>query len=410
MRLINIHTLELREFGEDRPHYAILSHRWSDDEVTYKDFVKGRRTDSTGYQKIVRFCEYVKQREKSYPGVHGTTKHELRWAWVDTCCIDKRSSAELSEAINSMYNWYEQARYCVAYLQDVRDLVPTQQETVKILRNSAWFGRGWTLQELLAPVRVIFCDSAWRRIGTTSDEDVLNAINDATGIETYYLNRQLRSYQYPRGACAAKKLSWAARRRTSRKEDEAYCLLGLMDVNMPLLYGEGGKKAFRRLQEEFIRRSDDESIFAWRVEGTKQRLSGILAWQPSCFGRAGSIESLPFVQRFRRPPYAITNKGLQIVAPVVQYKPLHDPEGSSLRYYCIPLNCREASSSNCTNERCVIYISETPAMEVAARLNYVPGDDEPYGAWRKDNTWHESFLGSKQVREGEREFLIHLDY
>lgn len=153
MRLINTETLELQEFfGSVIPEYAILSHRWGDNEVGYKDFVKKRITTGAGYRKIVECCAFASSRG-------------LEWIWIDTCCIDKRSSSELSEAINSMYRWYADATECYAYLtdldlEDCRSAVPSSA-----LAKSDWFSRGWTLQELIAPSRVIFLDKVWRTFG-----------------------------------------------------------------------------------------------------------------------------------------------------------------------------------------------------------------------------------------------------
>lgn len=143
MRLINIHSLEIKDFLDltQVPPYAILSHRWTDDEITYKDFAKGRRKSSAGFRKIEQFCHWVK---KEQPKVQGWLEQagppqRVQWIWVDTACIDQRSSAELSEAINSMYHWYREAAFCVAYLADIANF-PTQEQ----LAESEWFERGWT--------------------------------------------------------------------------------------------------------------------------------------------------------------------------------------------------------------------------------------------------------------------------
>jgi hypothetical protein len=143
MRLLNTTTLEFREFPDlpDEP-YAILSHRWGSEEVTFKEYRKSRATvqNRAGYKKIVEFCHIAKQRGFSY-------------AWIDTCCIDKRSSAELSEAINSMYRWYEMSMECYVFLEDYRPEEPRSFPTCE------WFRRGWTLQELIAPRYCVFFTS-----------------------------------------------------------------------------------------------------------------------------------------------------------------------------------------------------------------------------------------------------------
>lgn len=138
MRLIDVHSLVFEEFFEERiPPYAILSHRWSDDEVSYKDFLNERKHSSTGYQKVRSFCDLVRTRlldDKNNP---------LHWAWVDTCCIDKESSAELSEAINSMFRWYRKANVCIVHLADFKS--PRPGEAASMLKGLAactWFTRG----------------------------------------------------------------------------------------------------------------------------------------------------------------------------------------------------------------------------------------------------------------------------
>jgi hypothetical protein len=168
------------------------------------------------------------------------------------CCIDKGSSAELSEAINSMFRWYERAVVCYVYLSDIHSTEASDINTAK------WFRRGWTLQELLAPATVRFYTASWNFIGTKLD--LISTITSVTGIDADTL----------RGAdldhiSIAKKMSWAATRETTRVEDGAYCLLGIFDVNMPLLYGEA-ERAFQRLQEEILKVSNDQSLFAWGVK------------------------------------------------------------------------------------------------------------------------------------------------
>ena len=178
------------------------------------------------------------------------------------CCIDKTSSAELSEAINSMFRWYEKAKVCYAYLSDVSGDANLKKDVSEFV-GSRWFTRGWTLQELVAPKSVLFYSrryTGWHFLGTK--EDLCDHISAVTGIDTDTL--------YGAGlelASVARKMSWASHRETTRVEDTAYCLLGIFDVNMPLLYGEG-KKAFLRLQEEILRSSYDYSLFAWGLNLT----------------------------------------------------------------------------------------------------------------------------------------------
>ncbi|GIZ45059.1 hypothetical protein CKM354_000824300 [Cercospora kikuchii] len=300
MRLVDTHSLKLVEFTEDKTpygRYAVLSHRWSDDEVTFKEFRKGLNQDSIGHRKIVAACEYAKAQRHAY-------------IWIDTCCIDKRSSAELSEAINSMFRWYQRSAACYAYLQDVSYEGTADEFTIlDALRASRWFGRGWTLQELLAPAEVIFLNAQWRAIGSRQDDYIATAVSEITGIGLYDLNNF--NHQRP---SVARKMSWAARRVTTRPEDLAYCLLGLFDVNMPMLYGEGMLKAFMRLQQEIIKKSDDKSIFAWGWDLPGEfglAWYGLLAPSPAPFEKCGEIvvDEGNFENKY---PYEMTNQGLSL--------------------------------------------------------------------------------------------------
>ncbi|ETS87132.1 hypothetical protein PFICI_00960 [Pestalotiopsis fici W106-1] len=260
MRLINVESFIIEEFTHDFPPYVILSHTWQDGEVSYQEFHTAEARQKAGFQKIARFCLLVNRMHYEY-------------AWVDTCCIDKTSSTELSEAINSMFRWYQNADLCIAYLCDVTWV---EEEQVWPQWNaSRWFTRGWTLQELLAPPSVLLYNSDWQCLGDrTSFSTWIQAI---TGINERYLvdgeddlggnhptnnDKSRRRLSRIRDSTIAEKMSWAARRQTTREEDIAYSLLGLCNVSMPLLYGEGSY-AFIRLQEEIIRRNFDWTLLAW---------------------------------------------------------------------------------------------------------------------------------------------------
>ena len=249
------HRARVLEFGDDEvTKYAILSHRWIEQEVEYDEIVKLAKMDMEnrdeirqrdGYRKILDSCMQAE-------------KDGYEWLWVDTCCIDKGRSAELSLAINSMYRWYENAKVCYAYLHDVLD------PSFPVARNNEryatgwpeWFLRGWTLQEMIAPSNVQFFNKKWQAIG---DKRTLAPIlKNITGVPEPILTRGLPGNR----PCVAQIMSWAANRTTTQVEDRAYSLMGLLDVNMPMLYGEG-KYAFHRLQLEIMRKSNDQSIFAW---------------------------------------------------------------------------------------------------------------------------------------------------
>ncbi|KAL8686569.1 MAG: hypothetical protein Q9218_007013 [Villophora microphyllina] len=281
MRLINTSSLTLHNFNEAKiPAYAILSHTWGEEEVSFQNFEDRGSKTLAGYIKINNCCALARSDGWQY-------------VWVDTCCIDKTSSAELSEAINSMYRWYKNAQVCYAYLVDITELRPDE------FVASRWFNRGWTLQELLAPAIVIFYDCNWQEVGTKSS--LRKLVSTASSIHYRHLAN-------PTGASVAATMSWAAKRQTTRVEDIAYCLMGLFDVNMPLLYGEG-QKAFQRMQEMILQKTSDESIFAWKDAGLTW--SSLFARSPDAFAGSGDIRPRIFPRLYRRPS-VMTNRGLEI--------------------------------------------------------------------------------------------------
>jgi hypothetical protein len=159
-----------------------------------------------------------------------------------------------------MFRWYEGAAVCYAYLaKQIRADSESPMGLTKQLQNCRWFSRGWTLQELLAPRDVVFYDHQWNTIGNKFD--LSSVLSDVTGINQGYIETTLPLSE----AIIAEKMCWASERETTREEDKAYCLLGLFGVNMPLLYGEGGSKAFLRLQEEILKKSYDATIFGRKL-------------------------------------------------------------------------------------------------------------------------------------------------
>ena len=260
MWLLNTTTLELRYFNSpDTIRYAILSHVWQEEDhtLTFHDIKaihtrctdKGEDPRALVQEKVRRFCTLAA--EEGY-----------EWAWLDTCCIDKTSSAELSEGINSMYSWYEHSTVCYAYLFDVRDDDDPFART-SAFRRSMWHKRGWTLQELIAPSSVVFLSASWHSIGTKSA--LVRLLSEITGVASDVLlwggSSPGRSWRTR--VSVAQRMSWASGRVTTRKEDRAYSLMGIFGVTMPVIYGEGGEQAFYRLQREIINICPDQSIFAW---------------------------------------------------------------------------------------------------------------------------------------------------
>lgn len=338
MRLLHTQTLQFKDFLDSNIEpYAILSHRWGDSEVTLREFNKQRDTfrsftlfqahykklqdQHTGLWKIIRCCQLA-------------AEHGFTWVWIDTCCIDKSSSAELSEAINSMYRWYNEAGECYAYLSDIASEVTKDSaggRAVQHLTESKWFTRGWTLQELLAPKKMFFYDQSWNYVGTR--EDLSHDISLATGIDVEYLQFFETHEEHFTHASVAKRMSWVSVRQTSRIEDMAYCMLGIFDVTMPLLYGEG-KKAFMRLQLEIIKKNDDESIFAWKKDTSSL---GMLALWPTAFADSRDVWIDETETRTEeRLPYSMTNKGLEFRTMIDWWASDDNYEGTVLT---IGLNC-----------------------------------------------------------------------
>jgi len=221
--------------------YAILSHTWGLEEVLFKDIQRGIGASKKGFEKLRGCCQKA-------------AGDGFEWVWIDTCCIDKSSSAELSEAINSMYRWYAMSTVCYAYLEDV----PADSDPRTLageFARSRWFRRGWTLQELIAPRDVRFYTRDWVELGTKYS--LAAALAEITKIPLRILWGG-----DPSTCSVAQRMSWACNRETARDEDKAYCLLGLFNINMPMLYGEGAK-SFLRLQKKILKQEEDYSIFAW---------------------------------------------------------------------------------------------------------------------------------------------------
>ncbi len=340
MRLLHTKTHQLHEFGDhNRPLYATLSHRWRTEEVTFQDIESGRAPQNASYDKIEDTCRLA-------------ASHGFDYVWIDTCCIDKTNSSELSEAINSMYYWYETCTVCYVYLFDVQgepvarledcgafeeemeehheDDASFEQQSIKLrshavaeavptdadlddatlveFEHSEWFKRGWTLQELIAPREVIFLNRNWKGLCTKNSRST--EISNVTGIPEFILRSG-----HPADASIAQRMSWASRRVTTRIEDRAYCLMGLFGVHMPMLYGER-EQAFIRLQEEILKTTDDYSIFAWKHDGEKSGWAwefsrGLLAPSVDCFAKSGNI--IPdSIEGSLRGTITVNNKGIHI--------------------------------------------------------------------------------------------------
>ncbi|OJT05153.1 Vegetative incompatibility protein HET-E-1, partial [Trametes pubescens] len=428
MRLLDTSTGHFHDINSslDEP-YAILSHVWNppdapEPEQTFQDLQAIQKkcptvsilSDSGVSSKVRLACTVA--RDEGY-----------RLLWLDSCCIDKTSSAELSEAINSMFEWYANSSICYVFLADVEDnkapryasdvatshavhgsdtpgavsivsesqlhLPATENDhcvsqpihdshscpreadserftsdahsatsnfasdntgnsspywTLSLRRrfcSSRWHTRGWTLQELIAPRTVLFLSSGWNILG--SKLTLSDLIEEATGVDHDVLTHK-------KSLCSvsvAQRMWWASGRKTTRIEDEAYCLMGLFGVNLPTVYGEG-RRAFIRLQEEIFRTIPDQSIFAWELSehytfkrhqtdtvrdqirkgsrpamlerGRFDTVDGLFALSPRCFALSKGLGPIPhedFVARLQGlipsttslpfPAYTITSYGVR---------------------------------------------------------------------------------------------------
>ncbi|OJT10259.1 Vegetative incompatibility protein HET-E-1 [Trametes pubescens] len=337
--------------------YAILSHVWDDSEqpfqdiqrlhsadVSYGSMGKGEHSDCAN-NRLDGASQDLKNTtppisNKILGCVKTAKAHGFGWVWIDASCIDKTSSAELSEAINSMFSWYENASVCYAYLNDVSKSCVLRSPK-SAFRTSRWFTRGWTLQELIAPRCLVFMSSEWTYIGTKASLAPL--LSEITGIDVEVLTfrRELRQVS------VARRMSWASGRKTTRVEDEAYSLMGLFGITMPTIYGED-KKAFRRLQEEIMKQSPDQSLFAWGralppgarrgrlARDIANPIGTLLAPSPCCFASSAGYRPIPpgriadAVQGIicvppsdtpTNPNFAVTSAGIKCQLLVVDFKP-----------------------------------------------------------------------------------------
>ena len=410
MRLLDTYTGRFVEKDprKDTFKYAILSYTWDcGGEQTYEQLkkIQGEYASEnllwggmySNHPVISAIWGNPKLSLKILNACVIARKDGYRYIWIDSCCIDKTSSSELSEAINSMYAWYAGADVCYAYLADV---LPDEnpQEGGSRFRTSRWFKRGWTLQELIAPAHLRFLNKDWTPLGTK--EELAGLVNAVTGISIDVLLKPDSLHDFS----VAQRLSWAAGRETTRVEDRAYSLLGIFDINMPTLYGEG-ERAFQRLQEEILRRIPDQSLFAWGFVNTGDsprnvdprtsplqlnyesphhftlRPITLAAWDsssisllspsPDTFVGCGSIEAAPISQLLYHypdlpiPDYGFTPFGIRTQIPLI---PLHDflPDcsweysGDPSKYYLAILGCEHADHPGHLFAR-VCYASPSPS-------------------------------------------------
>ncbi|KAI0712865.1 heterokaryon incompatibility protein-domain-containing protein [Cerioporus squamosus] len=342
MWLLSTDRAELHWFPspEEVPDgFATLSHVWDKTEQSFQDVRRiQKRCAKNGTNprrlvcgKIRRCCELAES-------------HGYKWVWIDTCCIDKTSSTELSEAINSMFRYYALSRICYGYLRDVER--PEEENygergwyEVTFLQ-SIWFKRGWTLQELIAPRFFLFVSKSWEVL--RSKADFAEYLERATRIPAAVLRLEISHTTYS----ISQRMSWFGWRETTRLEDEAYCLLGIFDIHMAPLYGEG-RNAFRRLQEEIMKQSVDTTLFAWQPSAESRSpwfnwdtCSCLLAPSPTAFQQLAAVAYIPLhhVWSAQLPPpnsfddhkwdiegahdmsFSVTPHGIQAYIPIIRLK------------------------------------------------------------------------------------------
>ncbi|KAG1859362.1 hypothetical protein DFJ58DRAFT_744713 [Suillus subalutaceus] len=268
----------IRERVKETLKYAIFSHRWLFSEPSYQDMptepMRVRAEPEPKWKKLQEFCRKAKD------------DHDCEFAWSDTCCIDKSRSAELDESIRSMFRWYRNSHICIAHLSETANLAALERQQKGEKGGGAkvdvWFTRGWTLQELLAPSQIKFYGTDWQPLiplyHSKSDrisDTIMRKISKITHIPP----KDLKSFK-PGTDRVPEKMLWASKRRTTRIEDTAYCLIGIFDVSLMVAYGEGNR-AFFRLMEEIIKRYDKWDVFLW--SGKCSYYNAALPYAPQCY-------------------------------------------------------------------------------------------------------------------------------
>ncbi|KAI8624082.1 hypothetical protein F5Y19DRAFT_455837 [Xylariaceae sp. FL1651] len=281
-----------------------------------------------------------------------------------------------------MFRWYRKAKVCYAYLSDVTSKTD--------MASSRWFTRGWTLQELIAPRNVQFYSSDWGLLGS---KDILcDTLHSITGVEKIVLSSGIFAQ-----VCVARRMAWAAKRVTTRIEDQAYSLMGIFDVNMPLIYGEG-KKAFLRLQEQILAVSDDQSLFAWGAPRQLQDMH-ILATSGSDSPQMHSLfadspadfltdhEILQVRNRQDSPPPVLYGNGVRVQYPVCA-KTLYDfimiactIRGRSTAHLAIPTRRWERSFHARCGPWVLVFADDWPKFQAKALVVKEPVVMSDTRAW-----------------------------
>ncbi|KAG6332327.1 hypothetical protein ID866_6766 [Astraeus odoratus] len=323
----------LKRFDDEEVEYAVLSHCWSTVEGEEVEFDEMRYLPSLGVSEELRAKPGYKKIVASCRRAH---HDELKWLWIDTCCIDDR---ERREALNSMYRWYQGSKICYAYLHDVDgEILPGAISVDGDLKRPRWFFRAWTLQELIAPYDVLFFNRTWEVIG--NKQDCAFKLQEITRIPEDILEMGLPDPGDTSYPSAAQIISWAADREASKAEDKAYALMGLFDVRIPMEYGVK-EVAFYQLQEEILKRHKDHSVLAWFG---KQRPGNILADDPSYFRSSADVIRVLEPHTVFGPPWSALEaiEVNQRLASV--WLPVTRCLGSSCHFIANLACCREGES------------------------------------------------------------------
>lgn len=355
------YRLEKDKFAEK---YAILSHRWEDDEVKFNTMQPG---DLQRSRKIKGACDLARAAKYEY-------------IWIDSVCMDKSNAVETARNINSMFEYYQNAEVCITYLSDV-DVTKTGSKrfAANAKENSVWFTRGWTLQELLASPSMWFYDKNWQLIGDKDDESIKRDLSAATKINSTYLNGDLSF----RNTSVATRMSWMAGRTTTHIEDIAYSMFGILGVTMDPQYGEGAN-AFLRLQRVLLEGPRDESIFAWT--SSEQGLTcysrtpttptppwtpsswGLLAPSPNCFRNSWNVV-VPSSEDIEEREYGWVQNGVRFMVPQKSGTDVTNWLGLPRKQIKFALNCRVRDSSNAERTVVIHLVSKDGINYVRVRCD-----------------------------------------
>ncbi|KAJ8519460.1 hypothetical protein ONZ45_g3573 [Pleurotus djamor] len=319
--------------------YAILSHTWANRELGFRDvnveggMGVGSLEKKEGYAKLDGMCRVAGE-------------FMCRYVWFDAVCIDKSNTMEMEETIHSMWKWYQNAYICIVHLSNTNLKLPSYPANSSVsptgprrrgdskrkqLKEDPWFRRGWTLPELLAPKRIKFYLGDWtkmdQRVGRRFDICRVQEEGFDFGAEyVQFLRLVADAATVP--VCAVKQFSlrthsapevfhWISKRITTRPEDLSYCLMGMLDIHIPIIYGEGHENAFYRLQSACLQSSPSRLIFHWF--GMPSPKNSMIAADPSAFKHTGTYEGYVDGQLLFRDhmdidtSFVLTNAGLRMM-------------------------------------------------------------------------------------------------